>query len=444
MTVVTLPYAPREQFNIYHERTQRFAALVCHRRAGKTVAAVNDLIRSAMLCDKPNPRCAYIAPFYKQAKDVSWTYVRQGIGPLVKYGASIVESELRVDLPNGGRVRLYGADNPDSLRGIYLDDVVLDEPAQINPMLWPEIIRPALADRLGRATFIGTPKGRNSFYEIWRNAEKQDDWFTMMLRASESGLLLESELEAARQTMTDAQYRQEFECSFHEPDAAQFIENADVDLALDRYQQHYTALSHERPVVFGVDVARFGDDRSVVVIRMGNVVHRIHAWQGLDTMQTAMRVGQMANEFHPDTIFVDGGGVGGGVVDRMKELGYKVVDVNAGSRAHEDTRYLNRRAEMWANMKQWLRMAGAIPNESELVDDLLSPLYKFDAQSRLQLERKEEMKSRGLPSPDFGDALALTFAAPTPHPEMAKLAVGFRPTQAKTSSLRQRVVGRRR
>ena len=95
--------------------------------------------------------------------------------PLLKYGASINESELRVDLPNKGRVKLYGADNPDALRGIYLDGVVLDEPAQIDPTLWPEIIRPALADRQGWAVFVGTPKGRNAFYEVWRRAEKADD-----------------------------------------------------------------------------------------------------------------------------------------------------------------------------------------------------------------------------------------------------------------------------
>lgn len=428
MTVVTLPYAPRQQFVAFHDRKERFAALVCHRRAGKTVASVNDLIRGAALCKLPNPRFAYIAPFYKQAKDIAWSYMRQGVAPLLQYGATITESELRVDLPNGGRVKLYGADNPDSLRGIYLDGVVLDEPAQIDPTLWPEIIRPALADRLGWAVFVGTPKGRNAFYQVWRDAQKAPDWFTMLLRASETGLLLESELAAARSLMSEAQYRQEFECSFHEPDVAQFILHEEVDAALARSENVDTA-----PVVFGLDVARFGDDRTVLLVRVGNRVHRIHAWRGLDTMQTAMEVAAKANEYRPTTIFVDGAGVGGGVVDRMKELGYSVVDVNAGSRAMDDQRFLNRRAEMWHNMKVWLKERGSIPNEAELVDDLLAPLYKYDAASRIQLERKEDMKARGLPSPDYGDALALTFAAPTPQPGMAALAVRFQQTHAITS-----------
>ena len=417
-----MPYAPRQQFVPFHERHERFAALVCHRRAGKTVASVNDLIRGAATCNRPNPRFAYIAPFYKQAKDIAWTYLKQGIGPLRQYGAETSEGELKVTLPNNGLVKLYGADNPDSLRGVYFDGIVLDEPAQMDPTLWPEIIRPALADREGWAVFVGTPKGRNSFYELWRQAQKSPDWFKMLLKASESGLLPAAELIAAREMMTEQQYRQEFECSFHEPDVAQYILNEEVDAAIERTRPLDTA-----PVVFGLDVARFGDDRTVLLVRVCNRVERVYSWRE-DTMQTAMRCGHLANEHKPSTIFIDGGGVGGGVVDRMKELGYRVVDVNSGSKASAAERYANRRAEMWARMKEWLRESGDIPNEPELVDDLLAPAYKFDASSRLLLEKKEDMKARGMPSPDFGDALALTFAAPTPHPDMQVLAVRFATT----------------
>lgn len=420
-TTVTLPYTPRRQFMPFHDRKERFAALVCHRRAGKTVASVNDLIRGAALCEKPNPRFAYIAPFYKQAKDIAWTYLKQGVVPLLKYGAQIHESELRVDLPNKGRVKLYGADNPDALRGIYLDGVVLDEPAQIDPTMWPEILRPALSDRLGWAVFVGTPRGRNAFYEVWRSANKNPDWFTMMLKASESGLLIESELTAAREAMTEQQYRQEFECSFQEPDVNQFITNDEIDAAVARWDEH----SQSRPLMFGVDVARFGDDRSVLLVRTVDRVVEIHTWRGLDTMQTAAKVGQIAEKWHPDAIFVDGAGVGGGVVDRLKGLNFKCVDVNAGSRATDDRRFVNRRAEMWGLMREWLKDRGGIPNMPDLIDDLLSPLYKFDASNRVQLEKKEDMKARGLPSPDVGDALSMTFAAPVAPPDLARFNVQF-------------------
>jgi hypothetical protein len=187
-------------------------------------------------------------------------------------------------------------------------------------------------------------------------------------------------------------------------------------------------------VVFGLDVARFGDDRTVLLIRVGHTIKEIQAWRGLDLMQTAQHVATKANAYVPDTIFIDGAGVGGGVVDRMREMGFKVVDVNAGAKAMDERRFANRRAEMWGLMRDWLRDRGVISQSigAELIDDLLSPLYKFDAQSRIILERKEDMKARGLPSPDFGDALALTFAAPVPIDGLSRLAVQFRPTQAVT------------
>jgi phage terminase large subunit len=196
----------------YHESTKRWRVLVAHRRAGKTVATINQLIRAALTCDKPEPRCAYVAPLFKQAKDVAWTYLKRFTAPIP--GAQAHESELRVDLPNGGRVRLYGADNPDGMRGIYLDDCVLDEFADMRPAMLPEIIRPALSDRKGSLTIIGTPKGRNAFHDVFAKAEADPDWFALVLKASQTGLVDEEELASARKMMTEDQYAQEFECSF--------------------------------------------------------------------------------------------------------------------------------------------------------------------------------------------------------------------------------------
>lgn len=186
--------------------------MVCHRRAGKTVAGINDLIKRNLLNPRERPQSAYIAPLFKQAKAAVWDYLKHYTAGIP--GATAHESELRVDLPHGGRVRLYGADNPDALRGIYLDDVLLDEYAQMRPSLWTQIIRPALADRLGSATFIGTPKGRNEFYTIAEEARKNPEWFFMLLKASESGLLDPDELISAAKQMSPDEYAQEFECSF--------------------------------------------------------------------------------------------------------------------------------------------------------------------------------------------------------------------------------------
>lgn len=212
MARVVIPYAPRVQFNEFHRRQQRWAVIVAHRRAGKTVACINDAVKRAVVEKKERGRYAYIAPFYSQAKQVAWEYLKHFAAPLLQEEPR--ESELSVKLITGQTVRLYGGDNPNTLRGIYLDGVVMDEPADMKPSLWPEVIRPALTDRQGWATFIGTPKGKNAFWELWDKARTSPDWFRLMLKASETKILPQEELDAARQMMTEDQYLQEFECSF--------------------------------------------------------------------------------------------------------------------------------------------------------------------------------------------------------------------------------------
>lgn len=209
---VVIPYSPRHAFVPFHETQKRWSIVIAHRRAGKTMAKVNRLIRTALTCTKPEPRAAYIAPLLKQAKDVAWTYLKR-FG-LVIPGAEANESELRVDFPNGGRVRLYGADNPDGMRGIYLDDCALDEYADMRPSVLPEIIRPALSDRRGSLTIGGTPKGHNDLHKLWQQAQGDDEWFTLELRASKTGLVAPDELASAAKLMTPEQYAQEYECSF--------------------------------------------------------------------------------------------------------------------------------------------------------------------------------------------------------------------------------------
>jgi phage terminase large subunit len=245
---VIIPYDPRPQFVPYHDTARRWRVIVAHRRAGKTVATINQLIRAALTCQKPEPRCAYVAPLFKQAKDVAWTYLKQFTAPIP--GAQPHESELRVDLPNGGRVRLYGADNPDGMRGIYLDDCVLDEFADMRPRMLPEIIRPALSDRRGSLTIIGTPRGHNDFHKIWQQAQNDNDWFGLMLKASETGLVAQEELDSSRKMMTQEQYEQEYECSFEaaiqgaywgKEMAAAEREGRICDIEIDWQQPVYTA-----------------------------------------------------------------------------------------------------------------------------------------------------------------------------------------------------------
>lgn len=205
-------YAPRPPFVEFHNRTQRWSIIVAHRRAGKTVACIAELVLAALFTRKQDARYAYVAPQYNQAKDIAWAYVKQLTADIP--GVEYNETELRADLPNGARVRLYGADNPDRLRGLYMDGVVLDEFADMRSSVWGEIIRPLLADRKGWAVFIGTPKGHNEFYAKWQQAANDAAWFTLMLRASQSGLIDPLELADAARGMTEDQYAQEFEGSF--------------------------------------------------------------------------------------------------------------------------------------------------------------------------------------------------------------------------------------
>ena len=171
---ITIPYSPRKQQAFIHTELDkhRFSVLCCHRRFGKTVMLINHLIKCAMTNKNYNPRFAYIAPTYSQAKKIAWDYLKfytKNI-PQTKYN----ETELRCDFMNGARIMLLSSENPDSLRGIYLDGAVVDEAAQISSDLLDEVIRPALADRKGWLSLCGTPKGMNNlFYDYYLKAKKE-------------------------------------------------------------------------------------------------------------------------------------------------------------------------------------------------------------------------------------------------------------------------------
>ena len=184
--------------------------MVCHRRAGKTVACINELVARAVYTQKKNARYAYIAPFYRQAKDVAWQYLKESTA---QFAQDVRESDLRIILPNGAWITLYGADNIDALRGLYLDGVVIDEYGDCRPGLWGQVVLPTLADRRGWAVFIGTPKGNNHFKKQYEKI-RQEGGFTMMLKASKSGLLHPEELAEMRKQMSDDEWEQEMECSF--------------------------------------------------------------------------------------------------------------------------------------------------------------------------------------------------------------------------------------
>ncbi len=183
-----------------------------HRRGGKTVAAINDVVRAAVTCKTRNPLFGYVAPYRMQAKSVAWSYLKYYAQPITK---NVNEGELTVTLLNDGQVRLFGADNPDSIRGLGFDGLLNDEYGDFMPSVWGSVLRPALSDKQGWAVFMGTPKGKNQFWDIAETARMNPkEWFYLNLPASKSGLLPESELGELKAQLSPDQYLQEMECSF--------------------------------------------------------------------------------------------------------------------------------------------------------------------------------------------------------------------------------------
>ena len=209
---IQIPYAPRWfQFET-HAALKRFNVLVFHRRAGKTVLAINELIRQVTACPHENPRGHYLAPYYSQVKRIAWMYVKQFTAtiPGMNYNAS----ELRAIFPSGAEIQLLGGDNYQAHRGIYSDYAVLDEYAQMHPGTWGEVFRPALSDRKGGAMFIGTPMGHNAFHEKWIQAGELDGWYRAMYKVNETGALDREEILSARAEMSAEEFQQEYMCSW--------------------------------------------------------------------------------------------------------------------------------------------------------------------------------------------------------------------------------------
>jgi hypothetical protein len=196
----------------FHDRTKRWACLVAHRRAGKTVAAVNDIIRAAFMYRGPNGLFGYVAPYQNQARRIAWDYFKHYAQPLI---SDTNEQMMTITLVNNTKVSLFGADNADAMRGLGFSGVYMDEYGDFKPSVFGNVIRPALSDKQGWAVFAGTPKGKNQFWDIYETARRiPDEWFVLRLPASDSGLLPQSELNAAKAQLSEDQYLQEYECSF--------------------------------------------------------------------------------------------------------------------------------------------------------------------------------------------------------------------------------------
>lgn len=410
---IRLDYNPREWQRQCHRERKRFTVLALHRRAGKTELAIMELIDKAMKFKLELGMFVYIAPFLKQAKAIAWQRLKQKLGPLMIAGAvDINEGDLSVTFKhNGCIIRLFGGDNPDAMRGLRVDGAVIDEVAQIKPEVWIDIIQPALSDRLGWAMFIGTPAGINLFSEIYYKAEHLDDWHAARYTVYDTHAIAAAEVERLKRDMSETSFAREYLCDFSAAGDDQLISLSDCEEAARRVYTDKDVLDAAK--ILGVDPARFGDDRSVIFKRQGLQAFTPLVYRGIDNMDLAARVAAQIEQWVPDAVFIDSG-AGAGVIDRLRQLGYDVTEVPFGGKATMPNLFVNRRAEMWWGMKEWLDLGGAIPNDNALKQELATPIYWFDSAGRKVLEPKDEIKKRlqGGGSPDMADALALTFAYP--------------------------------
>ena len=418
MAEAVIPYYPRpiwrDEIHPALEKKKR-AVLVCHRRFGKTIGCVNELIRKALQNTKLMPKYAYVAPYRNQAKRIAWEWLKYYTGPIP--GRNINESELYVELPTmhpgspGARIQIVGADYPDNLRGDYLDGVVLDEFAQIKKELYGEIIVPMLADRDGFSYIVGTPKGQNHFYEKYLQAVKDpDDWFTCLYRVDETGILPPEKVEEMKREMTPDQIRQELLCDFSASASNVVIP---IDLVTEAVQRNITKDAvQDMPAVLAVDVARFGDDDSVLTFRQGLWMDKPQRVHGLNTMELASYVAAEYYRRKPDVLVIDGGAMGPGVIDRLRQMSIPVMEINFQQRALDPQRYANVRAEIYFLLLEWLQQGGCLPNDPDLKAELTVTEYRFTSNGRIILQPKEEIKELTGRSPDAADSAALTFAVP--------------------------------
>jgi len=354
-----------------------------------------------------------------------------------KWMAELVEKDLRKGTRYWGvEGRLWSAENPDAYAGVHNFDgvmLVFDEASGIDDAIWAVSDGFFTENTPHRFHFAFSNPRRNSGYFYETHHSKRDFWRTKMVDARE----VEGTDKAVYQRIIDeygpdsSQAHVEVYGQFPNASDDQFIGPHIVNEAMRRPRwKDATA-----PIIIGVDPARFGADATVIAVRQGRDIIAVRKHRGDDTMETVGRVIDAIEEFKPALVVIDEGGLGAGVVDRLKEQRYKIRGVNFGNKSKNPMMWGNKRAEMWGSMREWLKSA-SLPDDRFLKNDLTGPMMKFDSKGTVFLESKKDMKARGLASPDAADAIAVTFAYPVAHREArvdASRNRGYSPSTIPTS-----------
>lgn len=407
--IINLGYAPRVWQAECHADKTRFRVLALHRRAGKTVVATMELLDKALQFDKELGLFVYIAPYLSQAKNIAWGMIKHRLKPIIEAGGvHINEAELTVTfLHNGAKLKIFGADNPDGMRGVRLDGAVIDEVAQMKPSLWQDVVQPALSDRKGWAIFIGTPQGVNLFSELFFKGKSSSGWSSKVYTVYQTNALDAEEVARLKEDMSPTSFAREMMCSFEAAGDDQLMSLEEIENACQKVYK--PGENDYAPKVLGVDPARFGSDASVIIKRRGLQLYDPVMFNGMDNMALADQVAYHIDTWKPDAVFIDAG-AGSGVIDRLRQMSHTVIEVNFGGKP-SNTRYKNKKAEMCFGMKEWIASGGAIPNHARLKQDMATPCYWYDLAGKICIEDKAAIKARGLPSTDYLDASILTFAS---------------------------------
>ena len=414
--------------NFGHGKQYQRAACVWHRRAGKDSMGLNLTAREMF---KRVGTYWHLFPEQAQARKAIWNGI-DGQGRKIlnqvfpnftqaqrtRGSSGIVQrvsnQEMLIELKNGSAWQMAGSDNYDSLVGSNVVGVVLSEWSIANPLAW-DYIRPILLENGGWALFIYTPRGRNHGFQTFDMALKNPKWIADRRTYKDTGRLTEEDIQEERDSgMSENKIAQEYGCDFNAETDDQLIPTESVEKA-----KAIEAISHiADPMVLGVDVARFGDDSSVIYPRRGRDGRSmpIEVYENIDTMSFAAKVAEAWQKYNADGVFIDMGGMGAGVYDRLVQLGFNPIGVDFGGKHDLSVpagwKAANKRSEMWTSMRDALKTGLAIPTDPKLEFELLSALYTYDTHNAILLESKKDMKKRGVKSPDIADALALTYAYP--------------------------------
>ncbi len=335
-----------------------------------------------------------------------------------KWLTELVERDLKKGTRYWGvEGRLWSAENPDAYAGVHNFDgvmVIFDEASGIDDSIWAVTSGFFTENTPNRFWLAFSNPRRNTgyFYEAFHS--KRDFWKTRVVDAR----TVEGTDKAVYQRIIDeygpdsSQAHVEVYGMFPDANDDQFIAANLVDDAMARKKYQ----DQSAPIIVGVDPARFGADATVIAVRQGRDIVKIIRHRGDDTMTVVGHVIDVIEEYKPALVVIDEGGLGAGIVDRLKEQRYKIKGVNFGNKSKNPVMYGNMRAQMWGEMREWLKTA-SIPNDRFLKTDLISPKMKPDSRGTIFLESKKDMKARGLASPDAADAIAVTFAFPVAHRE---------------------------